>query len=230
MAGTRVIAFKNKTAFAVDPDLAEKVDGRDQVAAGEAVFADFDQEAVLAGAVHAVAVLLVGVFAVLGVHASGVEQQAQRIVPAEAVGGDRGHGAPHVAHQHMAARVMRGVLRLKRIGHVVAFERLARVVEHQRQVGSVTACDEAQRDAARQGPGPVAAAGNGFFPEQRGRRESRQESSHVERVLRLSWSSMSWSVFMPEVSRMRSSSVFFSARNSGACFMSCSRRSGSGTV
>ena len=166
VAGLGVVFVETETAFFIDADLAEEIHRRDQIAPGQAVFADFDQQSVLAGAVHAVAMLLVVVCAILGVHAFGIEQQPERVVPAQAVGGDGRHCAAHVAHQHMAARVVRGVLRLQRIGHVVTFQLLFGVVQHQREIRAVALGGQAQRNAARQTPGPVTTAGNGFFPEQ----------------------------------------------------------------
>jgi hypothetical protein len=46
---------------------------------------------------------------------------------------------------------------------------------------------------------------------------------------RESFCSSSVSVFMPEVARMRSSICVLSSRNARVCFMSCTRRAGSGT-
>ena len=79
--------------------------------------------------------LLVAMFTVATLHAGRVEEAAERVVPADAVVGDRGHGTAHVAHEDMAAREMRGVLGLERIGHVVALVRGGRRVEDDAGIG-----------------------------------------------------------------------------------------------
>ncbi len=60
----------------------------------------------------------------------------------------------------MPARQVRGVLRLERVGHVVAFELFLGVVEQRRDVGAAFEVGEAQRAAAAQDAGPVAPPGS----------------------------------------------------------------------
>ncbi len=129
------------------------------------MLADFDQQAVLARAVHAVAVGFEAVLAKAPLHGGGVEQGAERIVPAQAVGGEAGHRAAHVAHEHVAAAVVGGVLRLERVGHVVALERVVCGVEHHAHVGIGAKADEAQGRAALEAPRPVATSWYAFGPQ-----------------------------------------------------------------
>jgi len=57
------------------------------------------------------------------------------------------------------------MLRLQRIGHVVAFQLLFHVVEQRGQVGAACHIGDAQRAAALHLERPVRTAGYGFFPQ-----------------------------------------------------------------
>jgi hypothetical protein len=87
-----------KRAFSVTLTLLKKFTGAPD-RAGQAVFAELDQQVVAPVAVHAVAVLLVAVFAVLGAHVR-VDSAAPGVVPAQAVGGDGAMAQPMSLIRH----------------------------------------------------------------------------------------------------------------------------------
>ncbi|VVD33008.1 protein of unknown function [Paraburkholderia dioscoreae] len=163
-AGRRMACYEVERAVLADREFAEEVDVGDEIACAEAVLRQFEQQAVAAVADHRVAMLLITGHAVFAREQFRVADPAERIVPAERIGRDRSQHATHVRVEHVAARQMRGVLRLQRIGHVVAFERFVVPVEHGGQIRAAFAIDDAQRHATAQHAGPVRAGGNHRFP------------------------------------------------------------------
>ena len=119
--------------------LAEEIDVGDQVALAQAVLAEFDQHRLAAAHEAFIALLLEARRAVTRGDQRGIGEAAQRIVPAAGVGGDGAEDPSHVRVTHAAGGQVRGVLRLERVGHVVALERLLAAVEQRRDVGVVAA-------------------------------------------------------------------------------------------
>ncbi|CAG9268409.1 hypothetical protein BCEP4_510024 [Burkholderia cepacia] len=163
-AGRRMAGDEIERAVVRRLELAEEIDVRGEVARRQPVLRELEHKAVAAVADHRVAIGLVRRRAVLVCEQARVADTAERVVPAERVGRDRRDHAPHVRVQRMAAREMRGVLRLQRIGHVVAFERVFLAMKHGGQVRTAFDIDDAQREAAAQDAGPVGAGGNQRFP------------------------------------------------------------------
>ncbi|CAG9216956.1 hypothetical protein BVI434_3260005 [Burkholderia vietnamiensis] len=163
-AGRRMSDDEIERAVVAGVEPAEEVDVRGEVARRQAVFRELEHEAVAAVADHRVARGLIRRRAVLARKEPRVADTAERVVPAQRVGRDRRDHATHVRVQRMAARQMRGVLRLQRIGHVVAFEQVFLAMKDGGQVRAAFDIDDAQREAAAQDAGPVGSGGNQGFP------------------------------------------------------------------
>ncbi|CAG9246754.1 hypothetical protein BDI4_20068 [Burkholderia diffusa] len=163
-AGRRMAGDEIERAVVARVEPAEEVDVRGEIARRQAVFRELEHEAVAAVADHRVAIGLVRGRAVLVREQPRIADAAERVVPAERVGRDRCDHAPHVRIQRVAAREVRGVLRLQRVGHVVAFERIFLAMKDGGQVRAAVDIDDAQREAAAQDAGPVGSCGDQRFP------------------------------------------------------------------
>lgn len=74
---------------------------------------------------------------------------ADRVVPADGIGGDGGEDAAHVGVQAVGGRAqVKDMLALERVGHVVALSGVAGVVEEDADVGAAVEIDEAEGLAA----------------------------------------------------------------------------------
>ena len=129
------------------------------------MLAHLDEEIVVRVAEPVVVRLLIGPFAVFPTHVRGVTVTAERIVPADRVRRDGKQGASHVAHQHMAAGQLRGVLSLQGIRQVEAFRRGCGIPRHEGDGGSAFQIGETQRPVPSQHDRPKPASGQIFFVE-----------------------------------------------------------------
>ncbi|CAM2174005.1 hypothetical protein BLAT2472_20821 [Burkholderia latens] len=163
-AGRRMSGDEFERAVVACGQLAEEIDVRGEIARRQSVLRELEHEAVAAVADHPVAIGLIRRRAVLLREQPRIADAAERIVPAERIGRDRCDHAPHVGVQRMAARQMRGVLRLQRVGHVVAFEQVFLAMKDGGQVRAAVDVDDAQRETAAQDAGPVGSGGNQHFP------------------------------------------------------------------
>ena len=164
VTGTTVVRCQDEPAVRVDLHLAEEVDVGDQVTFSESVLAEFDQHGFAAADMAPVAVLLERRGAVPRLDQRRVGEAAERIVPAAGVGRDRAEDPSHVRIADAASRQVRRVLRLERVGHVVAFQRLLAAVEQRGDVRIRACSHEPQRGPASQDTRPVRAAWQLFFP------------------------------------------------------------------
>ena len=167
-------------AVVLNLDLGEKVDVHHQVAGAEAVLGKLNEEAVEGVLVPVVAGLLVGEFAVLLGNHLRVGAAAERVVPADGIGGDADEDASHVGVEDGSGSKARDVLGLEGVGQVEALGEEVGVKEDGAHVGTVGERGERERGTALEDVGPGGVAGEGFGPEDFFRHVS-QTLSHSSR-------------------------------------------------
>ena len=121
-----------QTAGVVDVDANEEIHVGDDVALPEPVLAELEEQVVPPVAVKVVAQLLIGPLAETRARLLRSSEPGDRVVPAAIVGDDRTENPSQVGIENPARGQEGGELRLQRVGHVVAFDRIARVVEERR--------------------------------------------------------------------------------------------------
>ena len=128
-----------------DADLAEEIDVGDQVATSETPLAHLDEELGPTVSVEAIARFPISLLSIPCLHHRGIADATDRVVPATAVFDDRNEDAPHIGVADVTTGQERRVLRLERIGHVVALELLVRVEEERGAIAATTTIGQSQR-------------------------------------------------------------------------------------
>ena len=153
-----MIAYVGHAAGGIHHHFAEEVDDSREVTKGEAVLAEFEQQAGFGIGKPIVAVLLIRADAVLGGDGLGIGKAGQRIVPAETVGGEGEQHTAHVGIEDVAGGEARDVLRLERIGQVEALGEIFEVEAGEGGIGTAFYVGQAQRGAALEHVRPSGAA------------------------------------------------------------------------
>ena len=153
-SGFRVAGHKLHVAAGINNDLAEEINWGGQISCREPVLRELDDKTVVCILVTIVTELLVARFAILAGNISGIRATAERIVPANGVGGDRAQHAAHVRVQDVASGEMPDVLCLEGVRHVVAFRGILPVIEDRTHVGAALNVADLQRSAAFQNVRP----------------------------------------------------------------------------
>ena len=165
VARAAVLFIEMQCAGVVGGHAAEEIDVGNQVALAEAILAELVEHAVAAVLEIVVALFLETAGAELCRNHGRIRQAADSVVPAAAVGGNRAQYASHIRIARAAGGQKRGVLRLERIGQVVALRQRLEVVHQRCDIGARLERRDAQRRAAPQDAGPVLARSERLGPQ-----------------------------------------------------------------